>query len=464
MSRSAELIIYAEQRLGVLYRLKRLFASPLAITALLAYMVVVVAVILYLGQAKSYRSEFSLMLPGDGSNSKVILTEVGQVSSSSPSPYGHSHNPRSNYKAILMSDNLRQAVADKLGLAQLTAKPKITLLEQTSIIHFGTTSNSALNAQQMGWAYYEAFQDELGRLRVDESERRDEGVERVLDSYRNRLTTTRSAIVEFKQRSLLISESQIDHLVSMIAKVRDQLTFTQAEVGSQQQFIKQLSGHLGVSSSLAAQALKLQSDSQFNGYLSEMDSASSQLSKYESQWGRNHPRVVVERERFQVVLAHLRQRSTELVGFNSAELLHSMNLKASANLSNLFAELLDAGANLEGLEAKIRDLSLADRRLEDKLRVYSRESAELERLEREHQRAEAVYSSAAARLEAGQADIFASYPVVQLIAAPSLPGQHDNPRELIAIAMGLFGFIMITLAVLIVWQRQFLLTVLLKKG
>jgi uncharacterized protein involved in exopolysaccharide biosynthesis len=229
-------------------------------------------------------------------------------------------------------------------------------------------------------------------------------------------------------------------------------------------YIQQLSSNLGVSSSLAAQALKLQSDSQFNGYLSEMDSASIQLSKYESQWGNNHPKVVVERERFKVVLAHLRQRSTELVGVNSAELLHSMNLTASVNLSNLFAELLDSAAKLEGSQAKVRDLSLADTRLEQQLRVYSRESAELQRLEREHQRAEAVYSSAAARLEAGQADIFASFPVVQLIAAPSLADRHDNLGALTAIAVGLAGFIMITLVVLIVWQRQFLLTVLLKKG
>jgi uncharacterized protein involved in exopolysaccharide biosynthesis len=464
MSYSTAVSFYSKPKAGILSRLKRLLTSPLAISALLAYLLVLTAVIFSLAQPKSYRSQFSLMLPGNGSNSNVVIDKIGQVSTSSPSAFGDSHNPRSNYKAILMSDNLREVVKDKLLHIGSVSKPKITLLEQTSIINLDTKSGSAVKAREISWAYYKAFQEELDRLRADESKRRADGIERVLDGYRERLTGTRSAIVNFKQRSLLISQSQLDHAVSMIAKVRDQLTFTRAEASSQKMYMQQLSGNLGVSSDLAAQALRLQSDSQFNGYLSEMGSAATQLSKYQSQWGSKHPKVVVERERFKIVLAHLRQRSTELVGLNSSELLHSMNLTASVNLSNLFAELLASAAKLEGFQAKIRDLSLADIRLEQQLRVYSRESAELERLEREHQRAEAVYSSAAARLEAGQADIFASFPVVQLIAAPSLANRHDNLGELTALAVGFAGFIMITLLVFIVWQRQFLLTVLLKKG
>jgi uncharacterized protein involved in exopolysaccharide biosynthesis len=351
-----------------------------------------------------------------------------------------------------------------LGGNQAFAQPKITLLQQTSIINLAVDAATPELANRLSWAYFHALQDELDRLRTDESLRRDEGIERVLESYRDRLNKTRHEIVQFQQRSLLISQSQIDHQVEMLATVRHELTFSQSDAKAKQRFIRQLTEHLGVSVALAGHALTLQSDAQFGGFLEEMDASASQLSKFQSQWGRNHPKVRAEQKRFDVVVANLRQRSEEVIGLNSAEVLYGMNLNASQNLSNLFAELLDSGAKLQGLQAKISDLLLADRRIEDQLRTYSRESAELERLQRELQRAEAVYNSAAARLEAGKADIFASYPVVQLLAAPAVADEHHSPKELLAIAISLFGILMITLAVVIVWQRQYILNVVLKSA
>lgn len=458
-----EVIIYSNSGFLSSGGFKKFLKSPLIMSALIGYLLVISLVLVYLGQPKTYRSEFSLMLPGNGSNSNVVLDNVGQVSSSSPSAFGHSHNPRSNYKAILMSSTLRSMVSNRLGLSSVIEKPKIQLLEQTSIINLSISSKDAKNAQLLAWTIYEEFQKELNRLRTDETVRRDEGIERVLDSYREKLNVTRMMLVDFKQNSLLVSQSQVDHLVEMLSKVRNEITFSQAELDSTQNYVQQLSNNLGVSVSLAAQALTLQSDSQFNGYLKELDRTASQLSQYQSQWGKNHPKVLVETERFQIVLAHLKNRSTDLVGYNSAEILHGMNLQASANLSGLYSQLLEYGAKQSGLIGKINDLESADKRLEDQLRVYSRESAQLERIEREYQRAEAIYNSAAARLEAGQTDIFASYPLVQLISSPSLSFEHDNPKQAIAIAAGVFGIAMITLAVLIIWQRKNLLKALLKK-
>ena len=79
MSYSSGVTLYSKPKDGVLLRLKRVLSSPFAISALLAYLLVLTAVIFYLGQAKSYRSEFSLMLPGNGSNSSVVLDQIGQV-------------------------------------------------------------------------------------------------------------------------------------------------------------------------------------------------------------------------------------------------------------------------------------------------------------------------------------------------------------------------------------------------
>lgn len=439
---------------------------PLFIAALIAYLLIFNAVVIYLKQPKSYASEFSLVLPGTGSSSRVVLDEVGQVSQSSTSAFSNnSFNPRSNYKQILQSDAVRELVAANLGI-DITelAKPKIELLEQTSIINVKSKAPSADQANKQSWAIYEALQKELDRLRFDEARRHDESIERMLDSHRARLTETRKAIVNFQQRSLLVTQGQVSGMVEMLAKVRDELTFSESELKSQDRFVRQLSNDLGVSPLLAGHALTLQSDTEFKGYLQELDETAAQMSRYASQWGQNHPKVVVERQRYQVVLTNLKSRSADIVGIHSSEILHGMDLSASERLSELFSTLLDTGARLQGLQAKIDELELAEHRIDDQLRVYARESAELERLEREHQRAEAVYNAAAARLEAGKTDVFGSYPLVQLLANPSTPDAHSSPRVMIAIALGLFGFILVTLAVIVIWQRERLIEVLLKRS
>lgn len=440
--------------------------SPLLITAIIAYLLVFTSVFSYLKQPKTYVSKFSLVLPGTGSSSNVVLDEVGQVSQSSTSAFGSSaYNPRSNYKQILQSDAVKDLAAASLGLTvEELAKPKIELIEQTSIINVESKAGGAEQANQQAWAIYEAFESELDRLRLDEAARHDKSIERMLDQHLQRLDDTRKAIVDFQQRSLLVTQSQVDRMVEVLAKVRDELTFSMSDKKSQNQFVRQLSMNLGVSPALAGHALTLQSDSEFRGYLTELDQTAAQVSRYASQWGKHHPKVVVERQRYEVVLANLKLRSTEVVGLHSAEILHGMDLSASDRLSELFAKLLDASAQVQGLQAKIDELGLAEFKLDDQLRVYARESAELERLEREHQRAEAVYSAAAARLEAGKTDVFGSYPVVQLLAMPGTPSSHSSPDRLAAIGIGIFGFVMITLAVIVIWQRDRLVKVLLKKS
>ena len=444
---------------------KRRF-SPLVIAALIAYLLIFNAVIIYIKQPAKYASEFSLVLPGTGSSSKVVLDEVGQVSQSSTSAFNSgSYNPRSNYKQILQSDAVREIAAASLGIPESHLQiPKIELIEQTSIINVLSKAGSAKQANAQAWAIYEALQQELDRLRVDEANRHDLSIERMLDQHRERLNNTRKAIVDFQQRSLLITQSQIEGMVTMLAKVRDDLTFTESERKAQTRFVNQLSMDLGVSPALAGHALTLQSDSEFKGYITELDQTAAQMSRFESQWGKNHPKVVVERQRYQVVLANLKERSSEIVGVHSAEILHGMDLSASDRLSELFSTLLDTGARLQGMQAKLDDLRLSEIRLDDQLRIYARESAELERLQREHQRAEAVFSSAAARLEAGKTDVFGSYPLVQLLAAPGMGESNSQSRVLIAIALGLFGFVMVTLAVLVIWQRDRLISLLLKRS
>ncbi len=461
LSTCREIVVFEPKSKTILERFSR---QPLVWALILGYLFILTCASLYLNSADRYNSKFSLVLPTAGTSSKVNLQEVGQVSQSSTSAFGNqSFNPLNTYKQILSSGSVRSRAAEKLGIdpAQFS-KAKIKIIQQTSILDIGVSSLSPDLAQQKALALFETFQVELDRLRLEESLRRKESVERLLDGHRARLAETRRAIVDFQQTSLMVSTSQLEKSIATLAKLREDLAFSKTERESTEKYLRRLSSHLGVSPELAGYALSLQSDTQFAAYLTELQEASATLSRYQSQWGQNHPKVVAEKQRFNNILVHLQDRSTQIVGVTSARLLHEMNLGAATNLSALFAEMLDAGARLSGIEAKIAELGLAEKRLDDQLRVYSREYSELEQLERDQQRAEAIYNAAAAELEHGTTNLFSSYPLVQLLAAPDRPLEPSAPKLKIAIAVSVFALICLHIGVLVIWQRDRIISALLK--
>jgi uncharacterized protein involved in exopolysaccharide biosynthesis len=366
---------------------------------------------------------------------------------------------------MLSSRGVRARAAEKLNisLAEL-GKPRIKLTEQTSIISLGMSANSKKLAQEKTFALYEALQDELSNLRADEVLRRDYSINQVLDQYRERMNLTRNAIVDFQQRSIVVSTDQMNQLVKTLSGVKEKRLYVQAEAKQLQEYIYQLSEELGVSPKLAGQAFALQSDVEFRAYITELKESITQLTEYSSRWGVNHPKVKAQQKRLNFTRIAINERSSEMYGVNSSEVFNSLNLDLNPKRSELFADLIDAYASQKGQNSMLDQLGRSVEHLGDQLKIYSREIVELERLQREFNMAEAIFTSAAARLEASKADIFASYPVLQMLTTPSYPTKQSSPKKVIAFIAAIAGFLFITIGLLILSQRNKLIRVLLKKS
>ncbi|KZN41227.1 GumC family protein [Pseudoalteromonas luteoviolacea] len=442
----------------------RALHRPYLVACLISYVIIVMLVIVYLQKAPTYKSDLDIVLPGTGANSQVSIDEVGQVVSSTSAPFGKGYNPRVNYKEMLMSRNLIENAAQSLNIhIRDFGNPKIRLTEQTSILNVETTANSAKMAQQKAWALYDALQAQLDHLRADEVKRRDESIKAVLDQYRERLNATRNNIIDFQQRSLLVSGEQLLRETATLATIKERMVMIQAEIGQSDDYVNQLSVDLGVSPAMAGQAFVLQSDGEFRGYLSELTSSASQLSEYRSRWGDGHPKVKAEFARFEQSKQSLRNRSQGLVGPNAAHIFTSLDLKNNPKRAQLFADLINAYALNKGKQAQFLELDQAQVLLNEKIKIYAREAAELERLEREFDLAEAVFTSAAARLEAGKADVFASYPIVQLMTPPSVAMKPVSPKKSLAVAAALFAMIFTSAAILMVNKRREIVALVVEK-
>lgn len=439
---------------------------PYAVAALCGYALTGVLVIGYLSKAPTYKSDVALVLPGTGNNSNLNIADIGQVSSQTTTPFVSANvNPILNYKEIISERKVVAAASRALNISpEEFGKPRVVITEQTAILNITVEGKSSLGAQQKALALYQAFQEELTRLRTDEAFHRETSMKAVLDQYRRSLNDARKKISDFQQNSVVIATTQLAQLTATQTSLREKQMFARAEQSRLANYVDQLSRDLGMSPALAGQAFALQSDSEFRGYLNELSSSASQLSEYSSRWGDNHPKVKAMRERYERARLELVNRSRNVLGIQSGEILSSMDLQTSPTRAQLFSDLVSAYAQLRGMDAQMQELNQAEATIEDKLRIYARESAELERLEHDYQLAEAVFTSVVGKLEAGKSDIFASYPVIQLLMPPSMPVDPSTPRMSIGLAAGAAGCFFITLAALILWQRRYLLHLLLKKS
>lgn len=444
----------------------RTLRRPYMVAALCGYALVIIFVLFYLSRPMTFRSEMDLVLPGTGASSNVSLDEVGQVVSQTGTPFGGGgFNPRVNYKEMLSSRSVLEDAAESLGMTvKQFGEPKVKLTEQTSILAVSVLGKTPEEAQQKSWELYEALQNGLDLLRADEVARRDGSIKNVLQGYRERMNVARNNIVDFQQRSLLVSPEQLDLLVAMHSDKNGKNLSAKAQIADTSNYVHQLSIDVGISPNLAGKALRLGSDPEYRGYISEMDASAALLTEFESRWGKKHPKVVAQSLRFTESKDRVWHRARVLVGPKADELFGALTLENNPKQAQLFADLIDGYAKQQGLVAKQIELERSVLHLADQLKVYSREHAELDRLQREYDLAEAVFTSAAARLEANKADVFASYPVIQLLTTPSFATLASSPRPAVGIAAGIVGFLFITFGVIVLWQRKSLLNLMLNKS
>ncbi|TGO01926.1 hypothetical protein PN36_34270 [Candidatus Thiomargarita nelsonii] len=406
---------------------------------------------LYLTQP-TYTSKWTLILPGTGAGANITIDNIGQASTVASSPYGHSTlSPKVNYKSIVENATVLQTAADSMKMTKSTfGKPKIKLIAQTSLILFELNGKSPQQAVDKSWALYHALQTNLQLLRLDEIKQRENSFSTMLRRYENKLKTARDALLAHKIKTKLVSVEQHLLLATSIEQLRQQRAEGLAEHEKKRAQVRQLSKNLGITAQQAADALLLKSDLLFQENLKNYTDASALLTLYLSKWGNNHPQVVKERAHQKASHQAMLKRSSVLLGRSNVQ---HLNLNNSEKRAQLFQNLISLYAEQHGLAAKAKELARLINKIENRLNAQNENAAKLEELQREHRIAEAVYTSARARIETSQADLFASYPLLQMLSKPSLPDKPSSPKRM----MGLLGAILASLftisGLLLIWIR-----------
>ena len=220
---------------------------------------------------------------------------------------------------------------------------------------------------------------------------------------------------------------------------------------------------LDLTPDLAAATLRLANDGSLAGLREELAAATQTFTEASSKYGSKHPKMTAARAARDSALAALTARAAELTGLPEAEAAR-LDTDPSGERAMLLARLVEASAEAEGLRAQAAELTARHAAETLALAALAPQVARIEALQRDYDVAEAVFASAIARSQSVKSDVYAAYPLVQVLENPSLPDAPTSPKRALAVAAGVAASLMMLMGLLLGWLRRPIIGRLVAEG
>lgn len=403
----------------------------------------------------TYSTTWSLILPTSTSASTVALESIGQSTVQPGQPFSNvTLSPKVVYREILGSDRLADDAARRMGLTRAEfGRVRVRSVDETSLLNLEITGRTPEETFAKAIALNDAFAQKLDSLRADEADRRASSVRDSLRIYEVSLRATRERILAFQRETGFLSSGQF----SDAAQAAEQARRKVAEIASDIEKISQeratLTRRLGVPTDDAGALLKIAADPAFQALARSYADANAAIQEGKQRFGARHPSVAIAEAKRAGVFDELKA-AARTQGLSDHLDRHLLGFAAVASQQAEFLRtLVQTEPQIEGRRAELAAIRVDLARLERDATRMSGDAARLEGLKKEQLVAEAVYTSAAARLDTNRSDIYASYPLVQVLALPEAPTSPRRLHWIFAIAAGIVGTVFLVFAWGLAWAR-----------
>jgi uncharacterized protein involved in exopolysaccharide biosynthesis len=401
----------------------------------------------------TYTSKWSINVPAAVSTTNVNVPEIGQAFSSNDSPYKSFADPRENYKFLIESDEMLELAAKQVNMdVEKFNRPRVKIVDNTTLMRLDMKGKTPKQALQKARAVNIVLERTLNRLRLQESNQQDQGLETAIKGDEKKLRAAKQQLFNFKVKSPLSSGNQLRDLSTNLEGLRRGRAETVAELKQTTAKVEQLSRNLGLSPQEAADALILQSDRLFQQYLANFSQKSSELSNLSAKLLPGNPIFITKLEEQEASRAQLLQQGQLLLGrpVSSTTLKQIVvngggSSELTSQRTNLFQELISLQVKQRGVLAQAQELEQQIAQLETRLNVLSQQESRLGSLERDVKIAEAVFSSNSTKLNLSRSDVSISYPRISIVTPPSLAKEPDGPQPILVIlGSGICSFFLTT--------------------
>ena len=301
-------------------------------------------------------------------------------------------------------------------------------------------------------------------MRADEIRHRADSARAPIAEYERSVEVIRKKISALQTKSGLVSVKHYNQMVDDLAELETHLRNTEARLEQTRDEVAGLEQALSVGPKSAGLTLKLHADAEFQQLADAMAAASAALAEVRGKYGERHPEVVAARKALSGARSRLYGRATAVTGLNSKQLDERVDMSPTGERGRLLAELVRASAKRDGFEAEHAVLMVGLMERREEMNRLMPVASRLDDLNRDYQVAEAVFTSALARTDTKKANIYGSYPLVQVLEDASLPSEPSSPRRKLAIVAGIAASVFLFIAFLLAWMRRPLIGRLIGPG
>jgi len=403
-----------------------------------------------------YNSTWTILIPGTQVDASIDLLDVGEAYTDVKTPYGgNSFSPGVNFKKIMMSVSVLSAAAEILDMnVEDFGVPKVTVTDQAATVDVVFSSNSAESAQAKATALYKAFQNQLSKLRKDEVNSRRVGSNEQLQEYRDEVNRTRSELAKFRDKSTIVSLDHYRGLVSSSGVLEQSLIEARVKRDAVSSRLESMADTLGVDAHRAADVMLLRQDKLVQALSTEYARLQSLLIEQSSVLGVKHPKVVHARAKANAALQSMINRVQDVVGEVDEVLLSKYIQDPIGDDGQLYKDVVILEAERESLTREIDSSELLLVEMSDRIAVAGTDLDRIEELERNHQMAATILVSATSNLDLGRSNIYATYPLTQVLVEPTLPDRPKKLLLLLALVGGILGSGFLLLSIIIVKYRD----------
>lgn len=414
----------------------------------------------------SYNSEFSFILPGSSMGSTLNVEFIGQAQSTANSAFsGSTLSPTENYKQLLSADVTLRAAAKLAGEdGDFFPDPTIKLIDQTNLIKISVPARSPEQARARALALQSAFLAQLDILRADEAAKREASDVKHLRELSEKVQTAQRKLIAFQASHGLATLDQFNARIAAVDTLRDKEREVRLQARQYAGAAGRLSGSLGSSPRSADTAMRLRGDPVFQQLVARYADSSAKASEKSATLGPQHADLARANSERDTLRGAVVQRGRQLTGLSESAIMSGVDLQLAEGRSNLMQNMTVNDAQAAGARAALSEIrgDLARARAQSPKLIE--QASELADLQRDHRVAEAVFSSALARIDTNKQDPFASYPLVQTLAAPSLPKAPSSPSVVMALVGALAASLLTLFAFGLLWFRQPIIRRILPKS
>ena len=403
-----------------------------------------------------FDSRMTLILPGTGVGGSLNLESIGQATTNTSSAFSSpSLSPTENYKRLLSSDIVLRDAARRAGEDEDSfPAPAITLVDQTNLIEVEMPAGDPETAQKRMVALQESFLGALETLRSDEARSREDADATRIAELEAKVDNAQKALLDFQGETGLVSLDQFAGRVTSLDQLKANERERRVALVESEATAGRLASSLDISLGQARMAMRLKADPEFRQLLGRYADIAAKHAETGATLGEAHSSMEELTAERSALRSALGARGGKVAGTSEAAVLSFADLAVTDTRERLFATLTERDAGRSGHQAALGELR---RQIADQSRDAGQlvgQASRLADLMRDLRVAEAVFSSALARLDTNKSDPFASYPLVQTLEAPSLPRSRSAPSPLLAFA-GAIGASLFTLfGFLLIWLRQ----------